>query len=140
MVPRDCQGWCVTCAGHGDLGSHTPSHRAWQRKLFPLLRYSALSRSFLMKKRARQRVPEKGLPYLLRLLTAMHTARISASATRAATMISHSAGRVEGGEESALTYHLLYFCRYTWMVFCFAKPFCATRLLFIIQPETGQPR
>lgn len=36
-----------------------------------------------------------GLPYLLRLLTAMHTTRINASAKRAATMISHS-GETQG--------------------------------------------
>ena len=36
-----------------------------------------------------------GPPYLLRLFTATHTARINASATRAATTISHSVGRGE---------------------------------------------
>lgn len=39
-------------------------------------------------------------PYLLRLLTAMHTARISASTTRATTIISQSAGTDEGEEKS----------------------------------------
>lgn len=45
VVPGECEGWCVTRAGHGDLGPHTPSRRALQRMLFPVVCYSALWQS-----------------------------------------------------------------------------------------------
>lgn len=107
-VPGECEGWCVTCAGHRDLAPHTPSHRALQRMLVPVVCYCVLWQSFgdsRNKKRCFGSV--KMWPYLLRLLTAMHTARINASTTRATTMISQSVGTDGEGREHVNVFNVV---------------------------------
>lgn len=117
VAPGRCEGWCETCAGHGDLGPHTPSHSKLCRGCSFLWFATPLFDKAL---EALKEENSKALcfgnvkvrPYLLRLLTAMHTARISASTTRATTMISQSVGTDEGGEES-MWMCPMWFCHFT---------------------------
>lgn len=117
VVPGECEGWCVTCTGHADLGAHTLSHSKLCRGCSSLCFAAPLFDKALEPLKEENSKAAcfgkvKVWPYLLRLLTAMHTPRINASTTRATTMISQSVGRNERGEES-MWMSLVWFCHFT---------------------------